>query len=356
VERLREHPTLTLALALRLNARSKESFVDMSKGDSGVKYLFAGLLLVVGLILIALFWQPFYIWVRYHNPAPVGVEDVARDRLPEGAQVSVQGVLDPRHSYVVKEPGGERWMEISLLLDDDTYMEQWRQAMDRDATAFRKHLTPALEDELVKRDLKEFMESMDAYDGRWNKYATQLNKTIRDTWPGYAVGLARICDECTEEGFHKKSHPERNWLLDDFQPPGGPKERPAWPEDIVVSNPIKRSEMPILRGYLEGEAAYYKEAALQAAAELKAFDHETSFGRQTTVVGCVRPLPTGAFDAFEAIDDLSFDVYFYVREGEVPATYGMIVVPIGLVLAGLMALLMLKWAVFGKKGYQAMVD
>jgi hypothetical protein len=328
----------------------------MSKGDSGVKYLFAGLVLVIGLILIALFWQPFYIGLRYRNPSMVGVEDVARDRLPEGAQVSIQGVMDPRHSYVVKEPGGDRWMEIGLLLDDDTYLAQWRQAIDRDATAFRKHLKPALEDDLVERDLKAFMESMDGYDARWNKYATQLHKTIRDTWPGYAVGVARICEECAEEGFDKKAHPDRNWVMEGFEPQGGVQDRPAWPEDIVVSNPIKRTEMPILRGYLEGEAAYYKEAAHQVAAELKAFDHEVSFGRITTVVGCVRPLPTGAFEAFEAIDDLSFDVYFYVREGEIPPSYGLIVVPIGLVIVGLMLLLMLKWAVFGKRGYQDLVD
>ena len=323
----------------------------MSKGDSGIKYLFAGLLTVVGLILIALFWQPFYLWVRFHAPQTVTIEDVARDRLPEGALVRVEGVRDPRHVFIAKEPGGERLLEISLLLSDDSYMEQWRDAIERDVGLFRSHLEPALKGELRERNLKEWMETLDNYDHRWNGRATQLNKTIRDAWPGYAVGLSRVCDTCSEIGFERKAHPDRNWVLRGFEPPGGPQERPVWPDEIVLSNPIKSSEIPMLKGYLQGEADYFEEAAVQVAAELGAFDPEGSFGRLTTVVGTIRKMPTDAFEAYEAIDDLSFDVYFYIKEGDELSTIGLVFVPIGLLIVLVMVGLMMKWAVGGRSRY-----
>jgi len=324
----------------------------MSKADSGIKYLFAGLLTVVGVILIALFWQPFYLWVKFHDPVTVTIEDVARDRLPEGALVKVEGIRDPRHVFVAKEPGGERLLEISLLLADDSYMQQWRDAIDRDVGLFKSHLEPALKDELrEQRNLKEWMETLDNYDHRWNGRTTQLNKTIRDAWPGYAVGLAAVCDNCTETGFERRSHSERNWVMKGFEPPGGSQERPAWPEEIVLSNPIKSSEIPMLKGYLQGEADYYEGAAQQVAAELQAFDPEASFGRLTTVVGTVRKMPTDAFEAYEAIDDLSFDVYFYIKEGDALSTIGLIFVPIGVLVVMLMLGLMLMWAVAGRSRY-----
>ncbi len=323
----------------------------MAKVDSGVKFLFAGLVLVAGLILIALFWRPFYIKVMYLSPRPVTVEDVARDRLPEGALVSVQGIIDPRHAQISHVPGSDQRMEVRLLLADDSYMADWQDAIQRDTDLLKAHLEPALKKELVRKDMKEFMESVDNFDSRWNSRVTQLNKTIRDAWPGYAVGVARLCADCAEGGFDKRTHPERNWVLDGFHPPGGPQERPPWPEEIVVSNPIKRSEIPLLRGYLQGEVDYYEGSALQVAAELKAFQPEVAFGRLTTVVGTVRKMPKDAFESYEAIDDLLFDVYYYIKEGDQPSTIGLVFVPIGLMIDGLMVLLMLKWALFGRKRY-----
>jgi len=323
----------------------------MSKADSGIKYLFAGLLAVVGVILVALFWQPFYLWVMFHDPETVTIEDVARDRLPEGALVQVEGVLDPRHVFIAKEPGGERLLEISLLLADDSYMNQWRDAIDRDVELFRSHLEPALKGELRERNVKDWMEKLDNYDHRWNSRATQLNKTVRDAWPGYAVGWARVCDDCSETGFERRAHPERNWVLRGYEPAGGPQERPPWPDEIVLSNPIKSSEIPLLKGYLQGEAEYYEGAAEQVAAELDAFDPDASFGRLTTVVGTVRKMPTDAFEAYEAIDDLSFDVYFYVKEGDELSTIGLIFVPVGCLIVLVMLGLMMVWAVAGRSRY-----
>ena len=69
------------------------------------------------------------------------------------------------------------------------------------------------------------------------------------------------------------------------------------------------------------------------------------------MVGTVRPLPTDAYESFEAIDDLLFDIYFYVMEGEEPATIGLIFVPLGLGLVLLMAVLMLIWALAGRSRY-----
>ena len=323
----------------------------MSKADSGIKYLFAGLLTVVGIILIALFWQPFYLWVRFHAPETVTIEDVARDRLPEGALVRVEGVRDPRHVFIAKEPGGERLLEISLLLADDSYMTQWRDAIERDVGLFRSHLEPALKGELRERNLKEWMETLDNYDHRWNNSTTQLNKTIRDAWPGYAVGLSRVCDNWSEIGFERRAHSERNWVLRGFEPPGGPPERPVWPDEIVLSNPIRASEIPMLRGYLQGEADYFEGAAAQVAAELEAFDPDSSFGRLTTVVGTVRKMPTDAYEAYEAIDDLSFDVYFYIKEGDALSTIGLVFVPIGCLIVMIMLGLMMKWALSGRSRY-----
>ncbi len=318
--------------------------------DSGVKYLFAGLLLVIGLVMIVMFFKSFSLWVRYHEPKLVSIEKVALDRVPLGARVRVEGIVDPRHTYRVKEPGGEGMLEIGLLLDDDKPMRQWLDAIERDTKAFNNHLPPAMNDELKKRGIKEYLESVDNYDARWNKLANQLNTTIRDAWPNYAVGFATSY-EGDDPGFYRRNYPERNWVLEGYHPAGGPKERPEWPEDIELSNPIKASELPKLREYLDGEVSYYKGSAEMVKAELAAFKPSESFGRHTTVVGIVRPLPREVYDSYEALDDLAEDAYFYIDQGGELDKTGIIVVPIGIFLVLLTLGLMAIWAISGRNKY-----
>ena len=318
--------------------------------DSGVKYLFAGLLLIIGIVMIAMFFRSFSLWVRYHEPKLVSIEKVALDRVPLGARVRVEGIIDPRHTYRVKEPGGEDMLEIGLLLDDDKPMRQWRDAIERDVKAFEGHLPLALDGELEKRGIKEYLESVDNYDARWNKHANQLNTTIRDTWPNYAVGFARPY-EGDDPGFYRHNYPERNWVLEGYHPAGGPKERPAWPEDIELSNPIKASELPTLRNYLDEEVAYYKGSAEAAKAELAAFKPSVSFGQHVSIVGVVRPMPREVFESYEALDDLAEDAYVYLDEaGELDKT-GIIVVPIGGFLVFLTVGLMAVWVISGRNKY-----
>ena len=231
----------------------------MSKGDSGVKYLFAGLGLILGLVVVALFFQPFWIWVNYRTPKPVSIETLARSDKHEGGQVRVEGILDPRHLVVVDAPGGGGFLEIGLVLDNDKPMRDWQDAIDRDLGLFRTHAQSILDGAPTDdQGVKEYLEQVDAFDSRWNTTAGQLSTTLRDAWPNYAVGYARPCPDCTETGMVGRVHPERGWILEGYHPPGGIQERPPWPEDIVLSNPIKRTEIPMLKTYLDEEVAYYE--------------------------------------------------------------------------------------------------
>ncbi len=324
--------------------------------DSSAKYLFAGLVLVVGVVLIILFLKPFLIWVQYHQPKVVSVEDVARNRIPEGGQVQIQGVVDPRYSYIVKEPGGEGLIEIGLLLADDAPMGQWQEAIVRDETAFRDALQPALDETLYERGVKEYFDSVDVFASRFEKHGAQLGHTLEDAWPNYAVGFARPYAGGEEPGFRSQLHPERVWVLKDRLPSGGLQERPPWPEDIVLSNPIAPSEIPALKKHLDEERAYWEGTAPQVVAELDAADLRGAFGEVVTVVGTVRPLPVEAFEAFEAVDDLLFDIYYYVREGETPPTVGLIFVPLGLLLVLLMIGLMAYWALSARSRYDQILN
>ena len=320
----------------------------MSQKDSGIKYLFAGLGLVLGLGLVALFFQPFWIWIQYRTPKSVPIQTLASTDTHEGGQVLVEGVVDPRHSFVVKEPGGDRLLEIRLVLADDKPMREWRNAIERDVDLFRTHAQIAANDGLEQdTNIKDWLKEIDNYDSRWNTSAGRLATTIRDAWPNHAIGVARVCDECSETGMRNKVHAERGWILEDFEPQGGVQQRPPWPDDIVLSNPIKRSELPVLTAYLEAEAAYYDGAAKQALAELDALAPDRSFGRVDTFIGTVHPMPMKAFEAFEAIDDLKEHVFYYVREGETPPTVGLYTVPVGALICLVMLILLLKWAVGG---------
>ncbi len=301
--------------------------------DSGAKYLFAGLIAIAGLVLVAMFWNAFLIGVKYSSAPYTSIEKVALNRVPVGARVRVEGIVDPRHSYVVKRPGSDKVIELFVLLDDDKPMGDWRDAIVRDATSFEKHLPAALDGQLVKRGIKDYLDSVDLYDSRWNKVATQLNNTIRDAWPNYAVCFSETFTGNPEEtGFVRRTYPERNWVLEGHHPAGGPQQRPPWPEEITLSNPIKPREIPTLRAYLDGEVAYYEGAARQVQAELEAFDPEETFGRKVTVTGVVHQMPKEAYDAFEAIDDLAEDIVFYLDTEEELSHLGVIMVPIGGVL------------------------
>ncbi len=325
----------------------------MSHKDSGIKYLFAGLGLVLGLVLIVLFFRPFWIWIQYRTPKTVPIETLARSAAHEGGQVRAEGILDPRHSFVIREPGGERLMEIHLLLANDKPMREWRDAIERDTGLFRAHAQAALEGALARTDgVEDYLKTVDTYDSRWNTSAARLSTSIRDAWPNYAVGVARICEDCTETGMWRRIDPERGWILEGFEPPGGIQERPPWPEDIVLSNPITRSEVPLLKAYLDDEVAYYQGSARQALAELDGLAPSRSFGETVTIIGTVHPMPMDAFEAYKALDDLLEHVFFYVREGEKPQTIGLYTVPAGVVVCLLMLALMLRWAVGGRSSYE----
>jgi len=336
--------------------KAEESVPLDQRRDSSAKYLFAGLVLVAGLVVLVLFLKPFLIWVQYHEPKPVSVEDVARTRVPEGGQVTVQGIIDPRYSHIVPAPGGDGLLEIGLLLADDTPMGQWQEALVRDRDAFRKTLDPALNDELTHREIKAYFDAVDVFASKFEKHGAQLCRTIKDSWPNYAVGFARPYAGSEEPGFRNRIHPERCWTLRDRQPAGGLQERPPWPEDITLSNPIKPSEIPTLRAHLEEEVAYWEGTAPQVVAEIEALDVEQAFGEVVTITGTVRPLPTDAYESFEAVDDLLFDIYFYVMEGEEPATIGVIMVPAGLVLVVAMGGLMGFWALRARSRYDRILQ
>lgn len=326
----------------------------MSQKDSGIKYLFAGLGLILGLALIALFFEPFRIWVQYRSPRSVPVETLATTAKHQGGQVLVEGILDPRHSFVVKEPGGDRLLEIRLVLANDKPMRDWRVAIERDAGLLRTHAKTAADGGIEQvGSIKDWLEAVDHYDSRWNTSAGRLSTTIRDAWPNHAIGVARICDTCTEVGMVRKTHAERGWILEDFEPQGGVQNRPPWPEDIVLSNPIERSEIPMLTAYLEAEVAYYEGASKQTLAELDALAPDRSFGRVDTFVGTIHPMPMAAFEEFKAIDDLREHVFYYVREGETPPTVGLYTVPVGALICFVMLILMLKWAVGGRSSRYA---
>jgi hypothetical protein len=328
----------------------------MSQGDSGVKYLFAGLGLILGLVIVALFFQPFWIWIQYRTPKTVSIETLARSDQHEGGQVRVEGILDPRHVVVVDAPGGGGLLEVGLVLADDKPMRDWQDAIDRDVGLLRTHAQAMLESPPEARGVKEYLEQVDEYDSRWNTGAGQLATTIRDAWPNYAVGYARPCPDCTETGMHRQIHPERGWILEDYPPPGGIKERPAWPEDILLSNPITRTEIPMLKAYLDEEVAYYRGSARQVLAELDGLAPARSFGQVQTVIGTVHPMPLEAFESYEAIDDLLEDVYFYLMEGETPSLIGLYTVPVGVVVCLLMLALIAKWALGGRRGYADLAD
>lgn len=332
--------------------RGSEMSVPLDqRRDSSAKYLFAGLGLLIGVVLILLFLQPFLIWVRFHDPKAVTIEDVARARVPDGGQVRVEGIVDPRYSHIVKAPGGEGLIEVGLILANDMPMGQWQDALTRDSGAFREALDPALNGELKHRNIKDYFDAVDVFASKFEKHGAQLGSTVKDAWPNYAVGFARPYAGTEEPGFRNRIHLERGWVLQERLPAGGLQQRPPWPEDIVLSNPIKPSEMPKLRAHLDEEVAYWEGTVPQVVAELEASAVDQAFGEVVTVVGTVRPLPTDAYESFEAVDDLLFDIFFYVMEGEEPATIGLIFVPLGLGLVLLMAVLMLIWALAGRSRY-----
>ena len=67
-------------------------------------------------------------------------------------------------------------------------------------------------------------------------------------------------------------------------------------------------------------------------------------------------MPMKAYEAFETIDDLEEHVFYYLREGETPSTIGLFTVPVGALIALVMLVLMLVWAVGGGSSRYAKFD